>query len=288
MGRRCLLRASRRRLHRRGKLCRGDRAARLSRRSGRNRGRAHAAGRFSRQTQLGLRWRAAVCARRELWRPGRAQAPHRCGAFAFADGFSGRRVQPFRARRQLPSRLRSAVLQPCASHAVGRGHQLRRRAKPHRARLLHSQRALLARGVPFRRAASGRGGLDRRRILAGYSRRARFARARGARRRAAHTSGARKRSQRSALPGPRRAAAAPARNSAVERRHSSRGARRGNRRGGRLLCGLRRAAAVVLRALPDRGLRLSGRTLAVSWQQRARGAVCAPAAGRLCLFSANP
>ena len=47
---------------------------------------------------------------------------------------------------------------------VGRGDQLRRRGQPQRARLLHPQRALLARGVPFRRAAARRRARDRRRL----------------------------------------------------------------------------------------------------------------------------
>ena len=50
------------------------------------------------------------------------------------------------------------------SHAVGRGDQLRRRRQPHGARLLHPQRALLARGVPLRRPAARRGARDRRRL----------------------------------------------------------------------------------------------------------------------------
>ena len=48
--------------------------------------------------------------------------------------------------------------------AVGRGDQLRRRRLAHRARLLHPQRALLARGVSLRRAALRRGARDRRRF----------------------------------------------------------------------------------------------------------------------------
>ncbi len=49
-------------------------------------------------------------------------------------------------------------------HAVGRSDQFRRRRQPHGARLLHPQRALLARGVSRRRPAPGRGARDRRRL----------------------------------------------------------------------------------------------------------------------------
>ena len=52
----------------------------------------------------------------------------RRGARARADGAARRRLQPLRPRRQLPARLRAAVLQPAAPHAVGRGDQFRRRA----------------------------------------------------------------------------------------------------------------------------------------------------------------
>ena len=53
---------------------------------------------------------------------------------------------------------------PAPPHAVGCGDQLRRRAQPHRARLLHPQRALLDRGIPLRRAAPRRRARDRRRL----------------------------------------------------------------------------------------------------------------------------
>ena len=73
-------------------------------------------------------------------------------------------------------------------------------AQPHRARLLHPQRALLARGVPLRRPAPGRGARDRRRLDAGYRDRARRRACARARARAARAPRARERPQRGALP----------------------------------------------------------------------------------------
>ncbi len=83
---------------------------------------------------------------------GRSQAPGRCRACALADGVPRRRLQPLRTRGQLPSRLRARS----SSTPRIRRHGARRSTfdgeqQPHGARLLHPQRALLARGVPLRR-----------------------------------------------------------------------------------------------------------------------------------------
>ena len=59
----------------------------------------------------------------------------------------------------------------------GDGDQLRWRSLARGARLLHSQRALLARGIPLRRAAVRRSACDRGRVAAAHPRRARGGRA---------------------------------------------------------------------------------------------------------------
>ena len=60
-------------------------------------------------------------------RPEEPQAPDRRGARARSHGAARRGLQPLRTGRQLPASLRAAVLHGTPSHAVGRGHQFRRR-----------------------------------------------------------------------------------------------------------------------------------------------------------------
>ena len=64
---------------------------------------------------------------------------------ARADGLPRRRLQPFRAGRELPAPLCARLLPSGAPHALGQRHRLREAAG---ARLLHRERALLAGGVP--------------------------------------------------------------------------------------------------------------------------------------------
>ena len=116
-------------------------------------------------------------------------------------GDARRRLQPLRPRRQLPALLRAAVLHRAAHDALGRGHQLRRPGQPRGARLLHPQHALLARGVPLRRAAARRRARHPRRQRAAHPHRDRAAPcARGPGRERHDLSRARERRQRSALP----------------------------------------------------------------------------------------
>src|SRR3569623_1480275 len=79
-------------------------------------------GTFSVHALLGLRRRAAGRARQPLRPPGRAQGVDRGGSRPRADGASRRGVQPLRARRQLSSRLRTAILHRSSQDAMGRGH----------------------------------------------------------------------------------------------------------------------------------------------------------------------
>ena len=83
------------------------RSGRLQRRAGslarargarRHRRRADADQRFSRPAQLGLRRRAAVCARPQLWHAGRPEGAGRRRAWARAHDLSRRRLQSLRAR----------------------------------------------------------------------------------------------------------------------------------------------------------------------------------------------
>jgi malto-oligosyltrehalose trehalohydrolase len=84
--------------------------------------------------------------------------------------------------------------------AVGRGHQLRRPGQPPGARLLHPQRALLARGVPLRRAAARRRARHPRRQRAAHRQRDRAGGALGPGTRAAAVSHHRELRQRPAVP----------------------------------------------------------------------------------------
>ena len=142
----------------------------------RHRDRADAARRHARHAQLGLRRRAAVRARARL-RTARGaqalrQAAHARGLMVLLDvvynhfGPEGNYLRP----------LRAAVLHGSPPHAVGQRDQLRRRLERDRAPILHSQRALLARGIPLRRAAARRGARDRRRLQSELPRRARSGR----------------------------------------------------------------------------------------------------------------
>ena len=81
-----------------------------------------------------------------------------------------RRLQPPRARGELPRPLRPRLLQPDARDAVGRGHQLRRSGVAGGPPLRRRQRPLLARGVPPGRAPPRRHPLHRRRVAAPHRR----------------------------------------------------------------------------------------------------------------------
>ena len=68
-----------------------------------------------------------------------------------------RRLQPLRARGQLPAPLRARLLHPSPPHPVGRRLNYDGPGSRRRARLRDRQRAVLARGLPRRRAAARRG-----------------------------------------------------------------------------------------------------------------------------------
>ena len=118
--------------------------------AGRHRRRADADQRFSRHAQLGLRRRAALCARPQLRHAGRAEGAGRCRARPRPDDLPRRRLQSLRPGRELSRGLRARLLPRRHRHAVGRRH----RFPPARgAPLLHRERALLADGISLRRAA---------------------------------------------------------------------------------------------------------------------------------------
>ena len=129
-----------------------------------HRDRADAARGFRRQAQLGLRRRAAVRAGFGL-RPARGpEGARRRRARRRPDGVPRRGLQPLRPEGQLPAALRAAVLHRTGyKHPVGRRDRLLERSG---APVLHPQRALLARGVPLRRAALRRGARHHRRVAA--------------------------------------------------------------------------------------------------------------------------
>ena len=232
-----------------------------------------------RAAQLGLRRGAAVRAGCELRHARGSQAPGAERPPPRADGVPRRGLQPLRAGRQLPARLRAAVLHRAPSHALGCGDQLRRRGQPHGARLLHPQRAVLAGGVSPRRPAPGRRARHRRRQPAAHPHRAGAGGARARRPQPPRAPGARERRQPDPLPG-RAARGRRQLRRAVERRHPSRLARAADRRARRLLRRLRRRAARQPGPLPGRGLRLPGRALpATATASRAarRAAGCARA-----------
>ncbi len=162
--------------------------------------------------------------------------------------------------------------------------------QPDGARLLHPQRALLARGVSPRRPAPRRRARDRRRlgqphILAELAQAVRQPR----RPRPPRASGARERRQPDALPGS--ATRAPPRSYDAQWNDDVHHAlaRAADRRARRLLRRLRRRAARAARPLPRRGLRLSGRAVALSRRpaaRRSRAAALRPT--RIRLLPAEP
>ena len=89
---------------------------------------------FPGPAQLGLRRRAALCARCGLRHAGRTEGAGRRGARPRADDLPRRGLQSLRAGRKLPVALRAAVLSRGSPYAVGTGD----RFPPARgARLLH-------------------------------------------------------------------------------------------------------------------------------------------------------
>ncbi len=110
------------------------------RRSRRRRDRAAAGRRVLRPTGLGLRRRRPVLAPSGLRRPGRAQAAGRRLPRRRPRRHHGRRLQPPRAGRELPRRVRSVLHRP-VRHAVGHGREPRRSRQRRGAPLLSRQRA---------------------------------------------------------------------------------------------------------------------------------------------------
>ena len=156
------LRAARRAPSRRGHVRRRREQARPSRRARRHGDRADAGRRISPAPAAGAMTASCSMRRTRLRRRRAAQAPRRCGARARPDGASRRRLQSLRAGRELPARsTRRDFFIARAPDAVGRRHRLR---PPAGARLLHRERALLARGVPLRRPAPRRHRPDPRRL----------------------------------------------------------------------------------------------------------------------------
>ncbi len=133
-----------------GRLCRRPGGAARPRGAGRHRCRADAGQRVSRHAQLGLRRRAAFRTRPQLRHAGRAEGAGRCRARPRPHDLPRRRLQSLRPGRELSRGLCARLLPGRHRHAVGRRHRLpAARGAP----LLHRERALLAAGISFRRAA---------------------------------------------------------------------------------------------------------------------------------------
>jgi hypothetical protein len=201
--------------------------------------------------------------------PGRLQAPDRGRARARPDGPARRGLQPLRSGRQLPARLRAGLLQPAPPNPLGCGNQLRRRGQPHGARLLHPQRlywleefhldglrldavhAICDDSSPdiIEELAAAFGGPGRARHVHLVLENERNA---------------------GALPRPRRVRPPGAWHRTVERRHPPRFHVAGHGRNRRLLHRLRGRAGAPSRSLPERRLRLSGRSLDLRTRRTAR------------------
>ena len=201
---------------------------------------------------------------------------------ARADGVPRRRLQPFRAGRELPARLRADLLHRAPPDALGRRRSTST-ASAAGAPVLRPQRALLARGVPFRRPALRRRARDPRRFAAPHPRRDRRERARPAGPR--HPPDARERRQPGALAQRGRGASYTR---AVERRLAPRLARAAHRRDRRLLRRLRRrAGASTSRAASPRASPTRARSPPFS-KRAARRALAPPAALGLRRLPAEP
>ena len=155
-GRQRHLRAARRHVHRRGHARCGRRPAGPPGRPRRHPRRAAAAGRFPGRQRLGLRRRRAVRGARAVRRPGGAAAVRRRLPRQGTRRLPRRRLQPPRAGRQLPGRVRAVLHRPLRD-PVGLGDQPRRPAERPGARVRGRQRADVAARLPRRRAAAGRG-----------------------------------------------------------------------------------------------------------------------------------
>ncbi len=123
----------------RGHVPRRHRQARRPRGTRRHRPRTHAAGRFPRPLELGLRRRVALRALARLRPARRPPRAHRRRPRARPRRHARRRLQPPRTRRQLPRRVHEGLLQSRAQNALGRRAQLRRPAQRPRARVFPGQ-----------------------------------------------------------------------------------------------------------------------------------------------------
>src|SRR5262249_36904502 len=172
----------------------------------------------------------------------------------------GRVVQPLRSGGELSPSLRPRLFRQRAQDAVGRRPQLRRPEQRDGPRLRRPQRAVLARGVPFRRAAAGRRACHARRLSRPRARRAGPGGGRRPWPGPPRASRPRERPQRGATPDTDRPRQPPPLPRPVERLRPPRAPRPPPRRATWLLRGLPSPPAPP-RPRPRRGLRLSGRVV---------------------------
>ena len=145
----------RRRLHARGHLPGGGGPARPARRARDHRDRDDAGGAVRRETAAGATTACCLYAPPSgLRHAGRAEGAGRRRARSGADGAARRRLQPLRPGRELPrAAMRRTSSTPTGTRPGARPSPTSARRS---ARVLHRERALLARGVPLRRAAARR------------------------------------------------------------------------------------------------------------------------------------
>ena len=164
---------------------------------------------------------------------------------------------------------------PERQHAVGRRHRLREAAG---ARLLHRERALLARGIPLRRPALRRRRPDRRPVGRAASSTSSRRAVRGRITGPAYPSDDRGRPQHHAAARARRAGPRRALHGGMERRLPPRRACDRDRRNATATTATIATTPVgAARARAGRGLRLSGRAVALS-----RRRACAASRARIC------
>ena len=191
---------------------------------------------WSRATRLGLRRRAAVRAARGVWAARGSEATHPGGARARADACCSTWSTTTSGRTGITlSRYAAKFYTGPASHALGRRDRLR---ASDRAPVLHSERAVLARGVSLRRPAHRRRARDARPRTRGRSSKSWWIRVQqgpGPRASHAHRAGESRTTRRAGC-------AAGRTGGAMERRLSSSAARAAHRRAGRLLHATTRTA----------------------------------------------
>ena len=190
------------------------------------------------------------------------------------DGAARRGLQPLRPRGQLPARLRPQFFNPQHQTPWGAAINFDGDGSAHGARLLHPQRALLARGVPLRRPAPRRGARDPRRLAAAHRRRDLPTRCAPAPGRERHVHLVLENDAQPGAPASRatRAAARRCAHGAVERRPAPRAARAGHRRADGYYADYAERPRGAVRPRARRGLRLPGRAVAVSRRRAARRA----------------